>query len=162
MGIALLATAASLYMQGLIAAPRPAADPATDRYRQIVLTIGCDVALGLLVTISSVGAGSMGIVALHFPLSDPADANAGGRRRFARRAARACFAVTASGLPLGRATPVARLLMLFRTCAEVAPREARSYVHVNALYHERKGYERFGRHDAPLEWRAPSGRGELI
>jgi hypothetical protein len=56
MGVALLATAASLYMQGLLAAPRPAAYPATDRYRQVVLTIGCGVAFGLLVTISSVGA----------------------------------------------------------------------------------------------------------
>ena len=66
MGVALLATAASLYLRGLIAVPRPASDPATDRYRQVVLTIGCGVALGLPVTISSVGAGSMGIVALYF------------------------------------------------------------------------------------------------
>lgn len=66
MGVALLATAASLYMRGLLKAPRPAADPAKDRLRQIVLTVAGGAALGLLVTISSVGAGSMGIVALYF------------------------------------------------------------------------------------------------
>jgi uncharacterized membrane protein YfcA len=66
MGVALLATAASLYMRRLLKAPRAAADPTKDRYRQVVLTVAGGVALGLLVTISSVGAGAMGIVALYF------------------------------------------------------------------------------------------------
>lgn len=66
MGVALLATAASLYMRGLLAKSRPAAEPANGHYRQAVLTIGCGAVLGLLVTISSVGAGAMGIVALFF------------------------------------------------------------------------------------------------
>jgi uncharacterized membrane protein YfcA len=70
MGVALIMTAASLYLRGLLAAPRPASDPDKDRYRQTVLTIGSGAALGLLVTISSVGAGAMGIVVLYllFPL----------------------------------------------------------------------------------------------
>ena len=66
MGVALLATAASLYARGLLGAPRRTADGGRDRLRQTVLTIAGGAVLGVLVTISSVGAGSMGIVALYF------------------------------------------------------------------------------------------------
>ncbi|MCW5733701.1 MAG: sulfite exporter TauE/SafE family protein [Enhydrobacter sp.] len=65
MGVALLATAGSFYLRSLLNAPR-LADSEKGRFRQTVLTIGGGAAIGLLVTISSVGAGSLGIVALYF------------------------------------------------------------------------------------------------
>lgn len=65
MGVALLATAGSFYLRSLLTAPRPA-DSEKGRFRQTVLTISGGAAIGLLVTISSVGAGSLGIVALYF------------------------------------------------------------------------------------------------
>lgn len=62
MGIALLATASSLYLRDLLRKPRPASishDPA-------ILTVFGGAVLGTVVTISSVGAGAVGIVALYY------------------------------------------------------------------------------------------------
>ena len=65
MGVALVATAGSLYARDLLLKPRPDRNGA-DSGRQAALTMIGGALLGLLVTISSVGAGAMGIVALYF------------------------------------------------------------------------------------------------
>jgi uncharacterized membrane protein YfcA len=68
LGIALLATAASLALRNRLIGLSAAATSANEspEWRQAVLTILVGTAVGVLISISSVGAGAIGVTALYF------------------------------------------------------------------------------------------------
>jgi uncharacterized membrane protein YfcA len=64
LGIALVTTAASILLRSRLAKLMPTVDPSPQR--QAVLTVLTGAAIGVLVSISSVGAGAIGVTALYF------------------------------------------------------------------------------------------------